>query len=177
MRLTMASIKIGDEFITADEFRGMMDYDCETGEFHLAKTIHRVGRKGRPVKGGLSKIGYIYIGVKGKHMLAHRMAWLHHYGEWPNGMIDHINGVRSDNRIANLRVVDYVVNGQNRRAAQANSKSSSLLGVSKQKDRDKFRARIFADGREVYLGCYETEDEAHAVYIKAKRILHAGCVI
>lgn len=95
-------------------------------------------------------------------------------GEWPIGDIDHINGIRHDNRWSNLRVVSAQVNQQNRRRANANGRAG-LLGVNPYKN--KFRAYIKIDGRTKYLGSYETADRAHAEYVAAKRQFHEGCTL
>lgn len=82
-----------------------------------------------------------------------------------------INGVRSDNRWANLRMVSRSVNNQNQRRARKDNKSG-LLGV--RPNRARWAASIFVYGKKHHLGTYDTAEEAHAVYIKAKRGLHVG---
>lgn len=89
------------------------------------------------------------------------------------GEIDHINGIRSDDRIENLRDVSKSQNQQNRRNPQANSETG-LLGVSK--SGDKFMARIKVDGRHLYLGTYESAGDASDAYIAAKCKFHPGFV-
>lgn len=106
--------------------------------------------------------------------MAHRLAWLLHYGSWPSRHIDHINGDRADNRIANLRECDDAENQQNLRAATAASKSG-LLGVTTRTYRNgavRYAASIQVDGTKRYLGVYGTPEEAHSAYRAAKRQLH-----
>lgn len=110
-------------------------------------------------------------------MLAHRLAWMHFYQEDPPKLIDHINGEKTNNRIKNLRAGDKVLNAQNQRRAQANNKSSGLLGVAFIRHVRKFAAYIDKGGQRKYLGWFDDKSEAHAAYLKAKRELHEGCTI
>lgn len=115
----------------------------------------------------------------GKHtLMAHRAAWMMYTGSalGREEQIDHINGVRSDNRITNLRVVSQTLNAQNRRVATKGS-ASRLLGVYWIRHSRKWGACIGVDGRSHHLGCFRTEEEAHQAYLEAKRRLHPGCTI
>jgi hypothetical protein len=94
---------------------------------------------------------------------------------FPCGDVDHINGIRDDNAIANLRDVSKRVNQENLKHANSANKSCGLLGVTK--CRDKWRAAITANGVARHIGVYPTPTEAHAAYLQAKRTLHAGCTI
>lgn len=107
--------------------------------------------------------------------MAHRLAWLYVYGEWPNGDIDHIDGDRLNNRIANLRDVSRRVNLENQRRPKACNKSG-FLGVKTFRDQ-RFQARIQVRGVQLHLGTFDTPHEAHAAYVAAKRNLHQGCTL
>ena len=102
------------------------------------------------------------------------MLWI--TGAWPEHDVDHINGVRNDNRWSNLREVTRTVNIQNQRIAQTRN-VAGLLGVSFEKARNKYKAGIVAGGKYHNLGRFNTAEEAHAAYLKAKRELHEGCTI
>ena len=108
--------------------------------------------------------------------LGYRLAWLYVHGKLPDGDIDHINGKPSDDRIKNLRDVSRSVNLQNQRAARSNN-SSGLLGVFFQKTMNKWTSKIQLDWKTKSLGYFDTAEEAHAAYLKAKRELHEGCTI
>jgi hypothetical protein len=98
--------------LTAEQSREQLDYNPETGEFRW-----KVPRNGVIVgaKAGTDcHDGYISIRIFGKRYMAHRLAWLHHYGEWPIGGLDHINGQRWDNRIVNLRLATPKQSAANR---------------------------------------------------------------
>ena len=78
-----------------------LQYDPETGHFTWQINHPRV-RRGM-VAGAKNAGGYVHIKVCGRDYYAHRLAWFFTFGRWPVDTIDHINGVKSDNRISNLR--------------------------------------------------------------------------
>lgn len=161
--------------ITAERLREVLDYEPGTGLFRWkVRTSNRISVG--DVAGSLHKpTGYVFLFVDGGLIKAHRAAWLYLHGELPLE-IDHINGRRADNRIANLRDVSRSVNQQNLRAARGDT-SSGLLGVSWHEGKKKWRAQIKTAGRIRFLGYRHSPDEAHALYVEAKRRLHAGCTI
>jgi len=124
--------------------------------------------------GSLKPSGYIQVRVFGKMVLAHRLVWLYHYGYMPSEQIDHINGIRHDNRISNLRLATNKQNCQNTKQARVNNKSG-FLGVSP--SGDKFISTIQKNGKQLYLGTFETKEEAHEAYLNEKRKLHEFCTI
>ena len=121
------------------------------------------------VAGCLRNDGYTTIKIDGRIHRAHRLAWLHVHGEWPNDQLDHINGSRSDNRLANLRAASHSENQHNQRKPRSDNKSG-FLGVFPY--RGKFRAMIRIDGKQRSLGDFSTPEAAHEAYLKAKRALH-----
>lgn len=148
--------------------------DAEKGE--LRWTATRGKARAGALAGSTAANGYQYIKLQGKGYLAHRVIWFFAHGVWPSGSLDHINGDRSDNRIANLREVSARGNAENmRRPGRANT--SGFLGVSRVKESNRWLATIRANGRSISLGYFGTPEEAHATYVQAKRRLHAGCTI
>lgn len=101
-------------------------YDPETGKVTREKpTVRSNGRPhaqgvGRPA--GWKSMGYIRIKTPFGEAQAHRVAWFLHYGSWPKDQIDHINGIRDDNRINNLRDVNNRENQLNRKKSTGKSK-------------------------------------------------------
>lgn len=102
------------------------------------------------IAGNVEPQGYVIIRYKGKAYKAHRLAWLYIKGIWPVGLIDHKNGVKSDNWIDNLHDVTSVVNSQNRRKAK-----NRAVGVMWWKRDSKYQAHIRHGGKNMYLGRYE----------------------
>ena len=151
---------------TQEYLSSRLEQDEKTGEFFWK----------RKVAGHKRDTGYVSVHVDGVEIKAHRLAWFMHYGEWPSGVIDHINGDPSYNRIENIRDVTAQVNAQNIRKAIKNSQSK-LLGACWNKARHKWQTQIVANKKRYYLGLYDTPEEAHEAYIKAKRKLHEGCTI
>lgn len=162
---------------TAAEVRELLNYDPETGIFtRRVATGGRYGAAVGSVAGTLGDTGYLMISLRSKQYRAHRLAWLYMTGEWPANEIDHLNGIRTDNRFQNLRDVTAQVNQQNRRAANKSS-STGLLGASWSKREGAYVARIWIDGRYCSLGHFQTAEAAHRAYLQAKRRHHEGCTI
>ena len=157
--------------ITHEELTTVLTYNPQTGDFHWnqARPKVRVGHKAGYLK---KNKGYIYIECMGKSYAAHRLAWFYTFKQFPANQIDHINGNKSDNRIKNLR---EATNSQNR----ANSKTTNKHGVKgvrklpwmKESDRC-WQAQITHNKKVIYLGCYNTKEEAHSVYVNAAKKLH-----
>jgi hypothetical protein len=120
---------------------------------------------------GLDAYGYVQVGYKGKMYKAHRLIWAMLHGEFPNGQIDHINGVRHDNRAINLRVVTQLQNAQNK-PKQFKTNKSGYRGVCWNARAAKWQAGIHANGRSMYLGVFATPELAHQAYLEAKKIHH-----
>lgn len=156
-----------------DEVRRRLDYDAHTGLFRWAESGN--GRVLGQRAGWIKSDGYIAIALNGRQYLAHRLAWLYVHGKWPAASIDHINGIRSDNRIFNLRDVPQSINNQNFRRARKHG-LSGYLGASKASLR-RWRAQIVVGGVKHYLGLFKSPEEAHVAYVTAKRRLHEGCEI
>ena len=153
----------------------LFDYDRTTGNLLWKVSRSRTAKVGH-VAGSSNGNGYMAIKVSGILYFAHRLVWLWHYGEFPDGQIDHINGIRNDNRIENLRDVTASVNQQNQRNARSNNKIG-LLGVSYYKRDNNYVAQIQIDGKKKNLGNFHCPYEAHEAYLHAKRLIHAGCTI
>lgn len=155
--------------LTASRLRELLNYDSETGEFRW-----RVKPRNNRIKegdvAGTTSHGYRHINVDGRIYRAHRLAWLYTYGEWPKHCLDHINLLRSDNRIANLREATRSENNRNTGVRSHNL--SGRKGVSWSKGAQKYFARIRVDGVQHYLGLFESADDAARAYATAALDLH-----
>ena len=159
---------MADSNLTAERLRELLSYDPETGIFTWRMHFGRV--KSGTVAGCLTR-GYIAVRVNKRMMFAHRLAWLHAYGRWPIGDIDHINGVRNDNRLVNLRECNRSENKQNSNAHKDNK--SGFMGVSKIKGADRWRSEICVNRKNRHLGSFKSPELAYAAYLEAKASLHA----
>lgn len=147
---------------TAEKARWYLDYNPETGSFFWCVKFCKKNMVGGAA-GSISDSGYVLICIDGKDYRAHRLAWLITYGVWPTKQIDHINGDRRDNRISNIREATASQNSGNMKARDPNRKKGTFF-MKKEK---RWRAAITHVGRQVHLGCFATEDEAHAAYCNA----------
>lgn len=160
--------------LNAEELRQLLDYDPTTGVFTW-RFASAANVKPGSVAGCVMSSGYRAIRIQGVGHKAHRLAWLYMNGAWPHGVIDHINKDKADNRIANLRDVSMDMNRHNQRECGRKSRHG-LLGVSYFKHNGKFRAGIQFEGRKIYLGSFDTGEQAQSAYFAAKQGLHAGYV-
>lgn len=94
--------------ISQELLKSKVKYDPETGLFSWIKGS-RAGKAGA-IAGSLTKYGYIRFWIGEKIYMAHRLAWLYVHGYMPENAIDHINGIRDDNRMSNLQEVSRACN-------------------------------------------------------------------
>lgn len=151
--------------ITQNYLKETFNFDPETGIF--------VRIKNNRVVASHHCRGYIQISINRKAYLAHRVAWLYVYGEWPKNQIDHIDHDRTNNRIANLRDVSGHCNQQNRKIAAVNNKDG-LLGAHLDKRTGRFNAHITINGKSRHIGAFDSKEKAHRAYVAVKRIYHGG---
>jgi hypothetical protein len=115
--------------------------------------------------------GYVVVGLDDvRSIKAHRVIWAIAHGEWPMLAVDHIDGDRTNNKLANLRLVTPAQNRHNLRRARADN-GTGRLGVCLRDGR--YRAQIQVDGKKLWLGEFDCPDAASAAYIAAKRRLHS----
>lgn len=151
--------------LSAARLRELLHYDQDTGLFtHIAGNF-----SGKPA-GTLHPSGYVFIKIGRWSYAAHRLAWLYVVGRWPVEEIDHRNGQRDANWIANLREARSGQNNQN--TALYRSNRSGKVGVSWHKAAGCWRARIDIAGEQRHLGSFASKDDAGAAYLKAKAELH-----
>ena len=156
--------------LTAARLRELLSYDPDTGVFT------RLVKRTTGGSGWADKQGYLQLCVGGKTYSAHRLAWLYMTGSWPVADIDHINGVKHDNRFANLRDVPELINMQNIRSPNKNN-ACGLMGVHWRKDRQCWVAQVRINGKAKRCGAFKTPEEAHEAYLAIKRQHHPGFLL
>lgn len=157
--------------MTVDQalLRKLFDYDPHTGVVtRLVCTANR-HTPGEQV-GYLAARGYLQAGVFATKYYLHRLIWMWVYGTWPVNKIDHVNRVRSDNRLINLREVSNAENCHN--TSRQTRNWSGYTGVAWDKNRCLWLAQITVSGRHFHLGRYSTPAEASVAYQAAKAIHH-----
>lgn len=146
-----------NKYLTQKELIELLSYDPKSGIFSWKiKRGNRTNVNG--TAGSLKEDGYNVIGLKGKLYSSHRLAWIYVYGEWPKGQIDHINHIRNDNRIDNLRDVSASENSMNRLISNANT--SGCIGVCWDKEKTKWEARIKTSGKQKHIGYFKNKIDA-----------------
>ena len=153
--------------ITPELLRTLLDYDPATGGFIWKKRNRDTGGlyyntwntrfAGKKAMAWANGNGYFASTVFRVKIFAHRAAFAHYYGYWPE-KTDHINGICTDNRIKNLRDVDSAENNKN--MAKASNNTSGVTGVDWHKQNQKWRAQIRIDNRRMHIGCFESFNDA-----------------
>lgn len=155
--------------LTADQIREVLDYNPDTGEFvwksrpvemfpdRRSFSIWNTRYAGK-ASGCINNYGYLIIKVHGALRLSHRLAWILHHGSVDGIEIDHINHIRTDNRLCNLRAADTLTNRRNQSRHPANT--SGVPGVFWLKESKNWRAIIGVDRKTEYLGVSDSFFEA-----------------
>ena len=152
-----------------EQLRKVLEYDPETGTFTWLPVSGRGMHFRKGEAGWVHKKGYRYIRFMGRTFFAHRLAYFYMTGVWPTDQIDHINGIRDDNRWVNLR---EATNGQNMEniAGPHGDTQTGLLGVTFRRGR--YEVRIQKDKRRHHVGTFKTPEAADEAYRAAKAKHH-----
>lgn len=163
--------------LTVERVRELLDYDRHTGAltWKPRPVTWREDRRwntsyaGR-VAGSCKKDGYRFLTILACSYPYHRVAWAHHHGCWPIGVIDHADGDLTNHRAGNLRVATISQNTANSRKRKGTG--SKLKGITFSKSHRKWTATCIARGKSHFLGRYKSEEEAHDAYVTAASRLH-----
>lgn len=147
--------------LTQARLKELIHYNPTTGIF-----MRKFSRMSKIV-GSPDKDGYLTIGIDGKNLKSHRLAFLYMNGRMPDGEVDHVNLKKSDNRFENLRDASRGQNMTNTKTYSNNA--SGAKGVHWHKKTMKWQASIMSNGKCFYLGLHE-DIESAAAAVRAKRI-------
>ena len=148
------------------QIKNMVFYDQSTG-FFVWVDCKRKTLNGKTL-GVYDKDGYLTAKINQTRYKLHRLEWFVFYDEWPQGQIDHINGIKDDNRICNLRIANNSENNCNRPA-----QSNNRLGVRGVRfNNNRYQALICKNKKQIVLGSFKTLEEATAAYKTAAQRLH-----
>jgi len=137
--------------VSIQRLREAIQYNPDTGELF---------RKGKRA-GSPCRDGYIQVSFDNVQFMAHRIGWAVYFGAFPSDQIDHINRIRSDNRLVNLRECSNRDNSANKGRAVA------LVGTTYLPQYRKWQAQAKLGGRNCYLGVFDTQQEARNAYLSA----------
>ena len=163
--------------VPIDQLHEMLKYNPDTGKFIWRERAEDFPSPLSAIRGFNARCagklvyeeghkGYRRIQLLGKRYKSHRLAWAMHHGDWPADQIDHINGVRSDNRIGNLREASQTENSRNVRLTASNM--SGVIGVYWNKVNFRWSADIGVNNSTVHLGTFKDFDDAVAARKKAE---------
>ena len=159
--------------LTQTELKSLLHYDAETGIFTWKVNGNKSVKIGNVA--GNNTRGYLSISIKNKNYFLHRLAWLYVYGKLPDLDIDHINRIKNDNRIKNLREVSKSQNSQNQEKSHSTNKTGVLgVTINIKNGRKSYRAIIGVNGKNIHLGYFKDLEQAKITYLKAKEIYHKG---
>ena len=158
---------MANQILSPARLREVLFYNPESGLFHWICDTRRLPAGSLA---GTKKAKYCQIRVDKSIYLAHRLAWLYIYGVWPEGEVDHINGVTRDNRICNLRRCTRGENSQNLSISTKNT--SGFIGVSFCLRRCLWRSVITIKRKNISIGYFLSKEDASFAYLEAKRRLH-----
>ncbi|SDC67314.1 AP2 domain-containing protein [Massilia sp. PDC64] len=147
--------------IPVERLRELLGYDPESGVLTWRVSRPKYGCAVGQRAGWIEPKGYVHVSIDQVKLKGHRVAWALHYGAWPAGNLDHVNGVRSDNRIANLRIADQHQNIANS-PIRVNNKCG-VKGVVRTED-GKWQAQITVRGKRHHLGRFKTKEAAGQAY-------------
>lgn len=154
--------------LTQEEVRGIFRYNRRDGLL-IRKFTVGAARAGTSSQ-CKDRDGYLVVGINGRLYRAHRVIWLYVYGDWPLNDCDHINRVKDDNRIKNLRDVTRSQNKQNMLACKSNK--CGIKGVYWSERYERWMAEIGHQGKQIRIGQYKTIKEAADAYAATAANLH-----
>lgn len=158
--------------ISFEKLNTLFEYLSETGQLRRKVTVSPNAMVGS-IAGVVDSNGYVKVGVENKVYPAHIIVWTLVKGSWPTAIIDHINGVKSDNREENLREASTVTNAYNQ--VKPKNNKSGYRGVYFDAARNsykKWKASCSVDGKRSTIGYFLTAELAHEALVKFRELHH-----
>jgi len=149
------------DILTPELLRKLLAYDPDTGALtwlFRSNAAFNARWAGTPAFTASTCRGYRRGRILHNHYYAHRVIWAMTHGAWPENVIDHINGVTDDNRIANLRAVTVQENQRN--ISMPINNTSGHMGVYWHKSVQKWQAQINVDNKHIHLGSFADKQDA-----------------
>jgi hypothetical protein len=143
--------------LTQEKVKELFSYDPNTGEVRRKVSVARNAKEGA-LAGWKNSEGYLHVKIEKASYKLHRIIWLYVYGVWPTGVIDHINRIKDDNRIVNLRDATVQLNNINK-GARKDSKTGVPNVTWRERDKS-YQAACRRNGKQNYLGSYKNIDDA-----------------
>lgn len=156
--------------VSLERLRELLHYDPDSGSFRWIKKPFKGPVSAGDVAGSIHPHGYRTIKIDQVYYREHRLAWFYVYGDWPLSLLDHINGCKSDNRICNLREANLSENAANSKIKSNNT--SGYRGVHWSKTKNKWHAKIRVNGKRLFLGQFDSPEDASAVYETFAKTAH-----
>ncbi|RWB95660.1 MAG: HNH endonuclease [Mesorhizobium sp.] len=145
--------------LTLTRLKELLRYDPVTGEFRWL--VRRGHVMAGAIAGSINSVGHRQIEIDGRKYLAHVLAWFYMLGVWPETDLDHESTVKDDNRWSNLREASRSQNVANTGARKNNK--VGVKGVTTLPS-GRFAASIKVDGKQIYLGSFDTVEAAGKAY-------------
>lgn len=143
--------------ITQDYLKEIFNYDHETGDLTRKNNAANKKYKSGDIVGWINGSGYREVEIKGKSYKVHRIIYMMNYGYWPD-VVDHIDRNRLNNKLEN--VADTNKSGNAKNCAKSKNNTSGATGVGWHKGKGKWQAYIRSEGDQIYLGSFDSIDDA-----------------
>jgi hypothetical protein len=157
------------KMITQAELKELLNYDVDTGIFTWKIKYCRKVKVGSVV-GSPDKDGYIRVRINGKDYKCHRLAWMYVYNNFPVGKLDHINGIKNDNRICNLRLANNEQNAFNAKLRTDNT--SGFKNVCWNRTFKKWQVSLSINKKQTTIGYFDDIELADLVATEARNKHH-----
>lgn len=171
LKFQISLFKGFENMLTQERLSEILDYDPIAGLVRW-KAHQTSGKKAGNIASYYGGAGYSCVRVDGKRYRLHRLIWFMQTGSWPVQQIDHVNGIRNDNRWLNLR---EATSSQNCANTIHKGSFSGLKGAHyrpKRRGSKKWTSSIVKNRKSIYLGAFATPEEAHSAYALAAAKLH-----